>query len=979
MDIKNIGAIQNKKPVEQSNLTGKTENKQPFEIKKLQTLLDISSDMLKAGTYEEIGKIIYENLVKFKVGELFHSKLGIYDEEKDIYQLVFQTNFDDERFKISGIPNYKSFPINNIGYYSQVAVDQKRTLLITDNHSQLSMNIDARQKDLPEQTMVFIPLFYNKKFIGLFSLAQTPKNSIDEDFVVFLESILNYACIKIEELLNEDRRKEAERKVIENEERWQLALEGSGIGVWDLDVQKEEILFSKQYKETLGYLNGELPDQVKEWTKKVHPDDIKSVLENFMKHFNKVTDVFSCEYRFLCKDGSYKWVMDRGKVVSWSKDGKPIRMVGTHTDISERKLQEEELHKIKAVQQVILDNLPLSAWLKDTSGRFLAVNQQFANFVCQTKEEIIGKTDYDLWPYESAKRFINGDRKFIEEKKPISFEEKIFKNGKTYWHEIFMSPVFNDGGMVIANAGISRDITDRKLAEESLSEEKERLAVTLKSIGDGVITTDLEGKIVLINRVAEHLTGYHMDDAIGKNLTEVFNIIDRKTKEKIVDVLEKINTTGRITSMESHIVLISKEGAESIISDSGAPIRLKDSKIIGYVLVFRDITEKQRMTEEILKRQKLESVGLLAGGIAHDFNNILAIILGHTSLLGRNVNNTERLIKGIEAISKAGQRGAALIKQLLTFARKTETVFECIQVNDTIIEIKKLMEETFPKKILINTSLLNNLPRIYADANQIHQILLNLCVNARDAMPKGGNLTISTSTIMGDLLSIRFPKVIAKNYICIEVADSGTGMDEATCQRIFEPFFTTKEQGKGTGLGLALVFGIVASHDGIIDVYSEPGTGTIFSVFLPILDNRDPESESINNTIEDDTPGGNETILLVEDEENIRGFVVDLLKSKGYEVIIANDGFQGLELYRIHSDKISIILSDVGLPGLSGDDLLKRIHEINPDAKAIFASGFFDPEIRLQLSKYGVKHFLQKPYSLDEILWKIREAIDEDK
>jgi PAS domain S-box-containing protein len=978
MEKKSNGSVLVKKQVAQSTLAGKITDSQISGVKKLQSLLDISYEMLQIECFEEIGEIIYKNLIKFKSGSLFQLKLGIFDADENLYRIIFQTKADDNRFEINGVPNYKPFSIDNIGYYSQLAIDQKKTLLISDNHSQYSLSIDARQKSLPEQAMVFIPLFYNKKIIGLFSLAQTPKNSIDHDFVIFLESILNYACIKIEELLNETKRKDAEKRIIENEERWQFALEGSGIGVWDYDIPNDKILFSKQYKDTLGYINEEIPSQVKEWKKKVHPADIKMVCENFNRHFNKVTPSFSSEYRFLCKNGSYKWVLDRGKVVSWSTDGKPLRMVGTHTDISERKNQEEELRKIKAVQQVILDNLPLSAWLKDTNGRFLALNQQFACFAGKNKDYIIGKTDHDIWPKELADEYVNGDQEFIKAKKSISFEKNVNVKGKTCWHEVFMSPVFDENKNIIATTGITRDITDRKLAEESLSEEKEKLSVTLKSIGDGVISTDLDGKIVLLNRVAEKLTGWKMDESVGKGLDEVFNIVDRKTGEKIFNILEKIDETGRISDIGNNIVLISKDGTESIITDNGALIKSKEDKKIGYVLVFSDVTEKQRMTEEILKRQKLESVGLLAGGIAHDFNNILAIILGHASLMGRNPNNPERVIKGIEAISKASQRGAALIKQLLTFARKTEIVFESLQVNDTIIEIKKLMEETFPKKIIINTLLFMNLPKIHADINQIHQVLLNLCVNARDAMPKGGNLTISTSTIKGELLHTRFPKVNAKNYICIEVADSGIGMDEATCQRIFEPFFTTKEQGKGTGLGLALVFGIVLNHDGIIDVFSKPDEGTVFSVFLPIKDGHSLETETKMESTNDDIPGGNETILLVEDEENIRFFVVDLLKSKGYEVITAQDGCQGLELYKIHHDKISVILSDVGLPGISGDDLLKKILKINPKAKAIFASGFFDPEVKMQLSESGVKHFLQKPYSLYEILYKIREAIDEN-
>jgi signal transduction histidine kinase/ActR/RegA family two-component response regulator len=396
----------------------------------------------------------------------------------------------------------------------------------------------------------------------------------------------------------------------------------------------------------------------------------------------------------------------------------------------------------------------------------------------------------------------------------------------------------------------------------------------------------------------------------------------------------------------------------------------------------QDITERKRAEEtkrdleaQLHQAQKLESVGTLASGIAHDFNNILGIILGHSSLLERLREDSNMHSESVAAIMKATQRGASLVKQLMLFARKAEPLLESVKINNIIGELTKLMQETFPKTIAISTSLQQDLPTIVADAGQIHQVLLNLFVNARDAMPSSGTLSISTRTIDGKAVSSRFSRATARQYVQIEVTDTGIGMDEATRQRIFEPFFTTKAPGRGTGLGLSVVFGIVEHHNGFIDVRSIPGKGTSFTVYLPIAERAPEIGQRVRKSIEE-IPGGTETILVIEDEEMLRSLAKGILVSKGYKVLIAEDGMQGVEMYQSHQKEIAVVLSDVGLPLLSGPDVFRKIREINPEAKVILASGFFDPETKSEMFKAGLKNFIQKPYMHDEVLQKIREVID---
>ncbi len=395
----------------------------------------------------------------------------------------------------------------------------------------------------------------------------------------------------------------------------------------------------------------------------------------------------------------------------------------------------------------------------------------------------------------------------------------------------------------------------------------------------------------------------------------------------------------------------------------------------SYVVSLKDITAQKILEEQLIQAQKLESLGTLASGIAHDFNNILTIIIGHSSLLSRLPAEPEIIKKNADTITQAGKRGAALVKQLLTFARKTDVVTESLQLNDTVKEVSKFLSETIQKTNIISLDLEENLPLIEADATQIHQVLLNLCLNARDAMPDGGTLTISSFLEERKTIRTKFPKATAKEYACLCVKDTGMGMDNTTLRRIFEPFFTTKGIGKGTGLGLSLVFGIVESHNGFIDVQSELGKGTTFSLYFP-LPLQQLEFNESKEQVSEESSGGSETILLVEDEEMLREMAQGILESKGYKVITAADGEEGVEQYQQHHKEILLVLSDLGLPKLSGFEAFKRMKDINPNVKCIIATGYIDPEHKSAMLIAGIKDIVHKPYSVEQMLRSVRSILD---
>lgn len=409
---------------------------------------------------------------------------------------------------------------------------------------------------------------------------------------------------------------------------------------------------------------------------------------------------------------------------------------------------------------------------------------------------------------------------------------------------------------------------------------------------------------------------------------------------------------------------------------------IENGKTIAIVGSLTDITEKKR-NEAIIKRieeqvrhaQKMESIGTLAGGIAHDFNNILAIIMGHSSLCELRKNDPEKIEQSIYSIKKAANRGAELVNQILTFARQNVLKLEPVQINDVITEFLKLSKETFPKNIEFVLLLDKNVPQILIDQTQLHQILLNISVNSRDAMPEGGTIRFITKVVSRNELKNKFQNLIDDKYICLSIADTGVGMSEEIKARIFDPFFTTKEFGKGTGLGLSTVYGIMQSHRGLINVISAPGNGTTFELFFPII-----EESYLSREYESPEPpqklSGNETILLIEDEEMLLSALKDFLSSNNYKVLTAADGLEGLNIYNTHKDNIDLLIIDIGLPRLSGIEIYKKIKSTNGKVKAILSSGQIEPDTIFEIFRLGANDFIQKPYDMNIILKKIRATLD---
>lgn len=653
------------------------------------------------------------------------------------------------------------------------------------------------------------------------------------------------------------------------------------------------------------------------------------------------------------------------KVALKDRDDTVYALCGISTDITERKRAEEALINRETILRAIVEGSTDAIFVKDYEGRYILINESGAKFFNRKPSQIIGFNDRELLG-EEAGRYLNEQDEIIKAGGSArTAEENFVIGGVLRTFLAAKAPYMNSKNEIIGLIGISRDITERKQIEDRIKSERERLLVTLRSIGDAVITTDVEGNIVLMNRIAEILTGWQSPEAEGKPLTDVFNIIDENTRMKNENPVNKVIRMGSIIELPQHTILVSRDGSERLIADSGAPIRDSESNIIGIVLVFRDITEKKKTETLLLNSQKLESLGVLAGGIAHDFNNLLGGLFGYLELLRMHISrqDTDRMNDTLNKIMQVFDRTKALTRQLLTFAKGGEPVKRPLLLASLITSTAQFVLSG--TKIECDYDIQHDLMPCIADENQIGQVLDNIIINAIQFMPDGGRIKIKADNFLNETHNPK-PYLQPGQYVRIAITDQGPGIPKSSLTRIFDPFYTTKKSG--TGLGLATCFSIMKKHGGAIEADSVNGEGSTFTLYLPTTEIDEIPGPGTEAEILSDFKG---KILIMDDEDFMRNTSGEYLKALGIRVDTAATGEEALSKYKsayTSDEPFDLVILDLTVKGgLGGRETMEILKQINPAVKAIASSGYSSDPIMADPLKYGFQACLVKPYRLEEL------------
>lgn len=637
-------------------------------------------------------------------------------------------------------------------------------------------------------------------------------------------------------------------------------------------------------------------------------------------------------------------------------------------EIARNRKAQEEIEVRERELKTFLDTLPGYAFFKNARSAYVLANRLYCEWVGCTPDQIRGKTDHDLFPEKVADRAREEDDRIFATGESLDVGEMRVRRGdRMLTISTRKVPVKNEKGRVVGVIGLGIDITQRKKAEA----ERERLVTAIDQLAEAIIITDTEGMIRYVNPAFETITGFKREETIGRTPAML-----RSGKHDGAFYENLWETLWRGEIWQGNLVNRRKDGSLYEEEATIAPVRDGSGSITNYVAVKRDVTAQNELERQLQQAQRMETVGQLAGGVAHDFNNLLTMINGHCEFLMNGFEPDDPLCRDVEGIRKASKQAQRLTRQLLTFGRRQYVEPKCIDLGTLIQDMKKMITRLVGESIELKVDISEKLSGIEADPGQMEQLIVNLAINARDAMEEGGVMTFEAVDVQ---LDSRFAMsqidVTPGSYVRLAVSDTGCGMDDDVRRHIYEPFFTTKESGKGTGLGLATVYGIVKQSGGHIQCSSEPGKGTTFMIHFPRAEKpveRRPGSDPKEASVE-----GTETVLVVDDDRRIQNLIQRALVERGYSVIVAANGMMALDRLENAGESIDLLLTDVVMPGMNGAELARQVRDIRPEMKVLFMSGYAGKALVHELMEKGETVFIRKPFLLESLCMRIRSVLDE--
>ena len=760
---------------------------------------------------------------------------------------------------------------------------------------------------------------------------------------------------------------EVQEALRENEQRLALALAAGNQGIFEWIVPTGEVVVSETYARMLGYDTAGFRENYATWADRLHPGDRDMVLATLQRYLTGESMDYRVEFRMKDKADQWIWVLALGCIIQRTADGQPERMIGTHTDITSLKSAEAKTMDTLAFAKAILNNAPVGVIVYGPDGRAATANDAAAQLMGCDVPGLLQQNFRELESWRrhgllaAAEQALAGGRQVVLRG---SFQGSF---GRASWVEVRFKPFYYQDATHLLVLITDESEKQRALAHLHL------LDAAVQAAPVGWVVTDAEGLIRSVNPGFTALTGYTAAEVIGRNPR--FLKSGRHPPELYAAMWATIKR-GEVWSGE--MFNQRKDGVQYHERMTIAPVRGEDGAVAHYVAIKQDITAQKQLEQQLARAQRLESIGMLASGIAHDLNNIFAPILLSLELLKLKYPMADAR-RMLETVESAGQRGAGIVKQVLTFARGLEGERTEVQPKYLVKEMAQILGETVSREIRIETDVAADVSPVLGDATQLHQVLLNLAINARDAMPVGGRLVLGAQDVLVDETRAACnPPLKPGRCVAFTVSDTGGGIPPEVLERLFEPFFTTKPLGKGTGLGLSTVYGIVRSHGGAVEVKTKVGEGTQFCVLLPAVSRAIAEPESPRPGLRS-IQGEGRRILVVDDEENIRIVTAAALQRHGFVVETAEDGAEGLLKFQRRPD-FAAVVTDLMMPQMNGYELVRQIRRHAPGVPIIVSSGMTgdsaDDKPENGLATLGINTLLTKPYTEDRLLRTLATALD---